>query len=255
MSLQTLFGVLGALALVVLAALLTLWWRQQTFRWPAVLAVSLLIAPLLTWWSGELFEVAPYRAGCDGLCPGRLGAPFATHLIDGSGPELLVTGVVLDALIYLVVALGWAAILRAVMHQLANLPRNALLVQILLGALLIIGPIALAPWFLPPPEATVRGDPQRIAINARREVYLYDQDATSSVLRVGLVDVRPRPDGQDGMRVCLSTYTFFYLPAGYMYLDMTPEGVHSYTGGILPPGQALRSDAPSSDLGSAQCWE
>jgi len=254
MSLQTLFGVLGGLALVVMAALLTLWWRQQTFRWPAILAVSLLMAPLLTWWSGELFAVAPYRAGCDGLCPGRLGAPVATHLIDGSGAELLLPGFLLDVLIYLVIALAWAAVIRAVMHQLATLPRNALLIQILLGGLLIGGPVALAPWYLPPPEATVRGDPQRIAINARREVYLYDQDAASPVLRVGLVDVRPRSDGVDGMRVCLSTYTFFYLPAGYMYLDMTPEGVHSNAGGVLPADEGLRPRS-ASDMGSARCWE
>ena len=43
------------------------------------------------------------------------------------------------------------------------------------------------------------------------------------------------------MRVCLSTYTFFYLPVGHLYLDMTPEGVHSNGGGILPR--------------SASCWE
>jgi hypothetical protein len=92
----------------------------------------------------------------------------------------------------------------------------------------------LAPLYLPPPQAHVRGDPQRIAINAQREVYMYDQLAPMSVLRVGLEDVRPRRDGQPGMRVCLSTYTLFYLPVGHMYLDMAPEGVHSTGGGVLP---------------------
>jgi hypothetical protein len=38
------------------------------------------------------------------------------------------------------------------------------------------------------------------------------------------------------MRVCFRTYTFFYLPAGYLFLDMTPEGVHSNAGGSLPAG-------------------
>ena len=107
--------------------------------------------------------------------------------------------------------------------------------------LLATTPLLLSPLFLPPPEAHVRGDPQRIAINARREVYLYNQLASLPVLRVGLEDVRPRPDHQPGMRVCLSAYTFFYLPVGHLYLDMTPEGVHSNGGGILPR--------------SASCWE
>jgi hypothetical protein len=101
---------------------------------------------------------------------------------------------------------------------------------------LTVGPLALSPLFLPAPQAQARGDPLRIAINAQREVYMYDQDADAAVLRVGLEDVRPRTDGQQGMRVCLRAYTFFYLPAGYLYLDMTPEGVHSNAGGALPNG-------------------
>jgi hypothetical protein len=94
--------------------------------------------------------------------------------------------------------------------------------------------LAISPLVLPPPEAHVRGDSQRISINARREVYLYDDQAPAPVLRVGLADVRPRRDGNPGMRVCLRVYTLFYLPIGHMFLDMTPEGVHSTTGGMLP---------------------
>ena len=110
MSLQTLIGVMGAIVLAILAALLTLWWRQQSFRWPIVLTVSLAMAPLLSWWSSKLFEIAPYRAGCDGLCPGRRGAPFATHILEGGGVELQLPGFLLNTLIYLVIALAWAAI-------------------------------------------------------------------------------------------------------------------------------------------------
>ena len=44
------------------------------------------------------------------------------------------------------------------------------------GALVIL-PLGLAPLYLPPPEAQVRGDSLRVAINARREVYLYDEEA------------------------------------------------------------------------------
>ena len=87
----------------------------------------------------------------------------------------------------------------------------------------------------------MRGDPQRVAINARREVFMYDELAPMPVLRVGLEDVRPRKDGQPGMRVCWRTYTLFYLPVGFMYMDMAPEGVHSTRGGVLPR--------------NASCWQ
>ncbi len=124
--------------------------------------------------------------------------------------------------------------MHAVLARSGELRHNSLLVQALLWLVLVVGPLALSPLFLPPPQAKVRGDPQRIAINAQREVYLYDQEAEAPVLQVGLQDVRPRSDGQEGMRVCLRAYTFFYLPAGNMFLDMTPEGVHSNAGGVLP---------------------
>ncbi len=95
-------------------------------------------------------------------------------------------------------------------------------------------PLALAPVFLPPPQAHVRGDSQRVAINAQREAYMYDDTAPLPVVRLALEDVRPRLDEQPGLRVCLRTYSYFYLPIGFMYLDMTPEGVHSNNGGTLP---------------------
>ena len=124
--------------------------------------------------------------------------------------------------------------MRAILSRDAMIAPRRSWRRALLGLILVSGPLALAPLYLPPPEAHVHGDPQRIAINARREVYMYNQLASMPILRVGLEDVRPRPDGQPGMRVCLYTYTFFYLPTGYIYLDMTPQGVHSNTGGVLP---------------------
>ncbi len=131
--------------------------------------------------------------------------------------------------------------MRAVLRRPGDDSRRRLIIGGLFGLALFVGPFLLAPLYLPPPEAHVRGDPQRIAINARREVFMYDEFASLPVLRVGLEDVRPRGDGQSGMRVCLTTYTFFYMPTGHMYLDMTPEGVHSNNGGVLPH--------------AASCWE
>jgi len=227
-------AILTGLALIAAAILLTIWWKQHTFQWAMVLTVCLIAAPLLSWWSGEVFVVEPYRAGCDGLCIGYRGAPIATHRIDGEGAEFSRIGFAVNSLGYLALALSWSAVIHAILARFGELRRNATLVQVILGLVLAIGPVALSPLFLPPPQARVRGDPQRIAINAQREVYLYDQEAEAPVLQVGLQDVRPRSDGEGGMRVCLRVYTFFYLPAGNMFLDMTPEGVHSNAGGVLP---------------------
>jgi hypothetical protein len=140
----------------------------------------------------------------------------------------------LNALVYLVLLLGWGALVRAVLTREGNAGAAPMWRQVVLAVILIGLPLALAPLYLPPPEAHVRGDPQRIAINAQREVFMYSPLAAMPVLRVGLEDVRPRRDGQPGMRVCLSTYTLFYLPVGHMYLDMAPEGVHSTGGGVVP---------------------
>lgn len=227
-------ALLAAVVLAIVAAFLTIWWRQQTFRWPLLLTICLVVAPLLSWWSGEVFQVDPYRAGCDALCIGQRGAPVATYRIDGGGAKFSRIGFAANSLVYLVLALAWSAVVHAVLVRGGELGRHALLAQLLLGMILTVGPLALSPLFLPPPQAKARGDPLRIAINAQREVYMYDQEAQTPVLRVGLQDVRPRSDGQAGMRVCLHAYTFFYLPAGNMFLDMTAEGVHSNAGGVLP---------------------
>jgi hypothetical protein len=232
--LPTWTGILVGMGLIVVAVFLTIWWKQHTFQWTMVLTICLIVAPLLSWWSGEVFVIEPYRAGCDALCVGYRGAPIATYRISGEGAAFSRVGFAVNSLVYLVLALSWSAVLHAVLARSGELRHNSLLVQALLWLVLVVGPLALSPLFLPPPQAKVRGDPQRIAINAQREVYLYDQEAEAPVLQVGLQDVRPRSDGQEGMRVCLRAYTFFYLPAGNMFLDMTPEGVHSNAGGVLP---------------------
>jgi len=235
------WGLALGLVLIASAVLLVVWWRQQSYRWPLVLAVAVAAALALSWWSGVAFDVADYRAGCDGLCPGFRGAPIPIRSGAAAGDAFLPGGFLLNSLVYLVLLLGWAALLRALVSGAQGGSRGSAWIVALVALVLAASPLLLAPLFLPPPEAHVRGDPQRIAINARREVYLYDQLAPLSVLRVGLEDVRPRRDNQPGMRVCLSAYTFFYMPVGHLYLDMTPEGVHSNGGGMLPR--------------SASCWE
>lgn len=229
-----------AVALATVALLLTVWWRQQTRRWWIVAALCLGAAPALSWWSAQVFRVADYRAGCDGLCPGFRGAPVAVYNGEVAGGSFLVVGFLLNALIYLTLLLMWGTVVRALVHSGGD-GGAAAWRRMMMGLLLTGAMLALTPWFLPPPEAHVRGDSQRVAINARREVFMYAAQAPWPVLRVGLDDVRPRQDGQPGLRVCLRTYTFFYLPTGALFLDMTPQGVHSNHGGYLPQ--------------PASCWE
>lgn len=226
---------LGAL---LVALLLAIWWRQHTFRWPLVVVTCLVAAPALSWWSGHAFVVADYRAGCDGLCSGFRGAPIAFFQGETAGAAFLPGMFAISALVYLALLLAWTSIIYAFAARGAVLGRIAGGGQALLTLVLFAVPFALSPFFLPPPEAHVRGDSLRIAINAEREVYMYDQKAGAPVLRVGLEDVRPRSDRAPGMRVCLRTYTFFYVPTGYMFLDMAPEGVHSTAGGIVPNGNS-----------------
>jgi hypothetical protein len=226
---MVLAGLLGA----VIAVLLTIWWGQQTYRWPLVAGLALLAAPGLSWWSARVFHIPDYRAGCDGLCPGFRGAPLPVFGSETAGAVFSPAMFVLNSLIYLVLLLAWSALLYALLVRGEHFNRVTGSGRRLGGVLLLIAPFALAPVYLPPPEASVRGDNQRVAINAEREVYLYGNQGSAPVLRVGLEDVRPRNDDSPGMRVCLRTYTFFYLPTGRMYLDMAPEGVHSTGGGVL----------------------
>ena len=234
LGLNSWVGALLTFGMGVLAILLVVWWRQHTFRWPIIAVVCVALAPALSWWSGQAFQVPDYRAGCDGLCLGYSGAPVPIYAGESAGGHLLVSMFALNTAIYMVLLLGWAGIVRSIMRRVETAGNSPEWMRGLLIAGLLIGPVALAPLYLPPPEAHVRGDPQRIAINARREIYMYDDFAPMPVLRAALEDVRPRNDGRPGMRVCLRIYTYFYLPTGHMYLDMTPEGVHSNEGGVLP---------------------
>ena len=103
------------LALLVVAVLLAIWWRQQTFRWALVVVLCLLLAPLLSWWSGRVFRVEPYRAGCDALCVGRAGAPIATARIDGDIEDLPAAWISrVNTLLYLALTLAWMAVVRSV---------------------------------------------------------------------------------------------------------------------------------------------
>ena len=226
----------AGLGVVLLAAavLLVVWWKQQSFRWALVLALCILLAPAMSYLSSLIFEVAPYRAGCDGVCLGQRGAPVATHVCNTAGCEFRTAPFLLNSLVYLVLFLAWGGVVQTLLRRVIGDSHRAAAGRFMLGMSLLIAPVALAPVYLPAPQAHVRGDSQRVAINAQREAYMYDDNTAFPVVRLALEDVRPRLDDQPGLRVCLRTYSYFYVPIGFMYLDMTPEGVHSNNGGALP---------------------
>lgn len=226
--------VLLGLGIGTLIVLLAIWWQQQTFRWPLIVIICLLLAPALSWWSTRVFQVPDYRAGCDGLCPGFRGAPVSVFGSETAGGKFLPGMFALNSLIYLALLLGWGGICYALLARIEGAGQMLSGHRTLIGLTLLLLPFALAPLYLPAPGAHARGDPLRIAINAEREVFMYDNQSPAPVLRSVLEDVRPRRDGTPGMRVCLRAYTFFYISTGHIYLDMAPEGVHSTGGGVLP---------------------
>lgn len=227
-------AILLGIGLALAALLMAIWWRQQTYRWPIIVAFCLLAGLALSWYSGLTFRVDDYRAGCDGLCPGYAGAPIPFWRGEAAGGDWAPGLFLVNTLAYIVILLGWGMVLITILRAFWPDGHKNTLRRSALGLALVVIPLAFSPRVLPPPTAHVRGDPQRIAINAQREVYLYSHQAPAPVLQVGLEDVRPRKDGRPGMRVCLRLYTFFYLPIGHMYLDMTAEGVHSNAGGVRP---------------------
>ena len=142
----------AALLGVVIAALvvlLTIWWRQQTRRWGLVLMACVSSALLLSAWSGLAFQVADYRAGCDGICPGYRGAPIPTFQGETAGGSFLPGMFLVNALVYLMLLLGWSALVRAVLVRLeySRNESNDYSVggawgRVLIGAILIVIPLA-----------------------------------------------------------------------------------------------------------------
>ena len=61
-------GIIG----VIIGALLVIWWSQQTGRWYAVFAGTLLFSMVLNVAAFYFFVVPPHSAGCIDLCPGSL---------------------------------------------------------------------------------------------------------------------------------------------------------------------------------------
>lgn len=206
-----------------------IWWRERSRRWGYGLAMALALAGLFTWSAGQLFEVPDYLAGCPHSCAGRREAyPVPTcgqhHAWHVDGQPIWAGGLifVFDGLLLLLAV----AALWSVAERNLRLPPAYAWRKVLLITVVVVGLWSLIPrGRRAPPEPAVRGDAQRLGINAKR---LAARALGGSVhWRIGASvwkDVRrlpqrsqpdapglPPPTGPE-WRVCLRSYTFFYVP-------------------------------------------
>lgn len=235
-------GLLG----LVLAVLLIIWWRQRMRRWLQGLVLVVLLAGMATTASAYLFTVPDYQAGCAVPCGGWSGYPVPVMTTSAAGSvQLLPAGVALSFLLHLLVLLVLGAVSQAVLaerdpvHQ--PMRRTVPLLVIAFAALW-----ALVPRYASPPEPPVRGEVQRLAINAKRLAPHAVSGFDWELQRLALEDVRrlprrvkadapglPPPAGPD-WRVCLRGYSFFYVPWRRVYIDLDATGTYAIGGGVLP---------------------
>lgn len=240
--------VLAGLGGLLLAVLLVIWWRQRSARWPQVLVVAVCTAGLLTAVSALLFTIPDFQAGCTVPCGGWRGypVPIMGTLNDGT-VQVLAAGVVLSFLMHLNILLGLSAIVYAILvGRDLTTRRGRRMVSLLAVTLLVLW--GLVPRYASPPEPPVRGEPQRLAINAKRLAPRTVENLDWRLQRLALEDVRylprrarsdapglPPPAGPD-WRVCLRGYSFFYVPWRRVYIDLDATGTYAIGGGILPLG-------------------
>lgn len=238
--------VLAGLFSLVLIVLLVIWWRQHVTRWLQGLVLVVLLAGATTAASAFLFTVPDYQAGCTALCGGWNGYPVPIMGLSGDGGvQLFPAGIGLSFLLHLLLLLVFGAIVHALVTDRETNRRPARgTVPMLLLALLVLW--ALVPRYASPPEPPVRGEPQRLAINAKRLAPRSVPNFDWPLQRLALEDVRrlprrakadapglPLPTGAD-WRVCLRGYSFFYLPWRRVYVDLDATGTYAIGGGILP---------------------
>lgn len=235
-------GLIGLL----LAVLLVIWWRQHMARWLQGLVLVVLLAGGATALSALLFTVPDYQAGCAAPCGGWSGypVPIMTTSSDGS-VQWYPTGVVLSFLLHLLLFLVLGAVTHAILADRAG-DRQAARGTVYLWLASFVVLWALVPRYASPPEPPVRGEPQRLAINAERLAPSAVANLDWTLQRLALEDVRrlprrvkadapglPPPAGPD-WRVCLRGYSFFYVPWRRVYIDLDTTGTYAIGGGVLP---------------------
>jgi hypothetical protein len=224
------FAVVG----LVFAALLLIWWRQQTRYWFRIGVGAVLAALLLCIASFYLFEVPAHRASCPQGCLGWRGfpRPFATVAFDGSAEITM-----LDfALNWLMLWLVWlvASVVWCILGIAIEWPLRSGRIQLLFVLVVAFLPWALLPRLIDPPQPLTTGEDLRLATNARRAAEFTYRITGFWVQRLALEDVRhlptPNPEASEstnvaGSQVCLRGYTYFYIPWRRYRIELDTNGV------------------------------
>ncbi len=206
---------------VVLGVLLLIWWSQQTSRWYAIFASTLLISMLLNVAAFYLFVVPPHSAGCVDLCFGRIGypLPFATMAPSGT-VQIYMIDFVLNLLLLWLMWFSSTVVWR-LLSEAVELRERGCRFRLLFFLAFFLLPWGLLPRYFRPPAAYVTGEELRLSVNARRAAETTYRVTGLWVHRLALEDIRYIPLGapdvfggidQPQAQVCLRGYTYFYLP-------------------------------------------
>ena len=234
---------------VILIALLTIWWWQQTDLWFRVIAGSFLSALLLCIASLYLFEVPPYVAGCPTGCEGWSGFPLPVARLPAPNLRLIapidfLLNLLLLWLLWMGAGLVWS--LLGVAFEWENRTLRARIGWVLLVAVL---PWALLPRVINPPQPVLRGEELRLANNARRAAEFTYRITGFGIQRLAIEDVRAIGDGSRGEQVpgqeelaatevCLRGYTYFYLPWQRYRITLDTSGTTALNLERVPLGES-----------------
>lgn len=227
------------LIVVTLAVLSAVWWVRRSRRGIDWVIAAAPLAAVLSYLSSILFRVPDYQAGCPGGCSGWQGYPIATHLGSTIGrTEFDPVGFLLNTGFYYAVLL-LASLIVTWLATLLRWEERRLSWKIGFVLFAVVLPLALMPTYLPAPQPSLTGEPQRLAINAAQawRWQLLARGLTDR--RLAVEDVRLHPDGER-QRVCFRVYTWFFIPSHRVYVDLEPAGVRATAGGSIPL--------------SASCW-
>lgn len=206
---------------LILGALLLIWWTQNTGRWYAVFAVTLLFSMVLNVAAYYLFVVPPHSAGCIDLCPGRIGFPLPFATLSTSGSVQIYIGDFLLNLLLLWLLLFGGVVLWRILSEAIQLRERGLRFRILYFVTFILLSWGLLPRYIGPPAARVTGDQLRLSVNARRAAESTYGVTGLWIHRLALEDIRYVPvEAPDAFgdidkpqaQVCMRGYTYFYLP-------------------------------------------
>jgi hypothetical protein len=218
---------------ILLILLLIVWWLRWSSRGLEWVTLFLFAAIGMSHLSSLLFRVPPYRAGCDGLCPGWQGYPFPTHHIETGGIVVFdPVSFVRNAFFYYAIILAYAAVIAWLGRQI-NWRGAAVIRRLSFIILIIMLPLATLPLWLPPPQPEFSGSEQRLVINAARD-WRWQLHLRGFMERtLAAEDVRTAPDDVH-QRVCFRIYTWFYLPYARAYIDLDETGVRAMGGAEIP---------------------